>query len=76
MPWCAVMVEFYAPWCGHCKRLAPEWKKAANRLKGKVTLGQVDCTVEQVRFRSTPPPSQGRPRGGQRCCSLAVLAPP
>jgi hypothetical protein len=32
--------------CGHCKALAPEWKKAAGNLKGKVKLGAVDCTVE------------------------------
>ncbi|EFJ25662.1 hypothetical protein SELMODRAFT_232026 [Selaginella moellendorffii] len=36
------LVEFFAPWCGHCKKLAPEWKNAAKRLKGKVKLGQVD----------------------------------
>ncbi|GAV62427.1 Thioredoxin domain-containing protein, partial [Cephalotus follicularis] len=41
------IVEFFAPWCGHCKKLAPEWKKAANSLKGKVKLGHVDCDSEK-----------------------------
>ncbi|CAI9090140.1 OLC1v1024844C2 [Oldenlandia corymbosa var. corymbosa] len=41
------VVEFYAPWCGHCKKLAPEWKKASNNLKGKVKLGHVDCDAEK-----------------------------
>ena len=35
--------------CGHCKKLAPEWKKAANNLKGKVKLGHVNCDAEKVR---------------------------
>ncbi|XP_059661145.1 protein disulfide isomerase-like 2-3 [Cornus florida] len=41
------IVEFFAPWCGHCKKLAPEWKKASKNLKGKVKLGHVDCDAEK-----------------------------
>lgn len=41
------LVEFYAPWCGHCKSLAPSWELAAKQLKGVVKLGAVDMTTDE-----------------------------
>lgn len=43
-----VLVKFYAPWCGHCKSMKEDYEAAAEELKGKAILAEVDATIETV----------------------------
>jgi thioredoxin domain-containing protein 5 len=40
------MLKFYAPWCGHCKKLAPTWDKLAEAADS-FGVGSMDCTTGQ-----------------------------
>ncbi|KAN0037306.1 hypothetical protein ACTFIV_002647 [Dictyostelium citrinum] len=83
------MVEFYAPWCGHCKSLKPEYEKASNNLKGLVKIGAINCDEEKelcgqyqiqgfptLKFFSTNPKTgkKGQPEDYQGARSASEIA--
>ena len=46
-----VFVKYYAPWCGHCKTLAPIWTELGQFVEGldDVVIAKMDSTANEVR---------------------------
>jgi len=42
-------IKFYAPWCGHCKKLAPTWGDLGSYFKDNddVVVAHIDCTAHK-----------------------------
>ena len=45
-------VKFFAPWCGHCKKLAPTWIQLAEQMKNQLTIAEVNCDEHNALCRA------------------------
>lgn len=45
----ALFIKFYAPWCGHCKRMAPLWEELAAEVAGtECVIAKLDATSDKA----------------------------
>lgn len=49
-PW---FIKFYAPWCHHCKAMAPGWEQLAKEMKGRLNIGEINCDAEPKLCKDT-----------------------